>query len=152
MSKKCNSPAEFPALVVFLGVFFRKFAKKIEKCHSDGSHYCRQDRLRRKHIFEENQDCTWFNFSSDRCRCLEHGILENSNPERILIKKYRVIDNDFTPKLKFFNRNTDKETFSQSWIRKKDILELDFWLFIELFHTCLADENGRIFINNISGV
>ena len=28
MSKKCNSPGEFPGLVVFLAVFFRKFDKK----------------------------------------------------------------------------------------------------------------------------
>ena len=28
MSKKCNSPGEFPGLVVYLGVFFRKFDKK----------------------------------------------------------------------------------------------------------------------------
>ena len=28
MSKKCNSPGEFPGLVVFLAVFFRKFYKK----------------------------------------------------------------------------------------------------------------------------
>ena len=27
MSKKCNSPAEFPGLVVFLAVFFRNFDK-----------------------------------------------------------------------------------------------------------------------------
>ena len=26
--KKCNSPGDFPGLVVFLGVFFRKFVKK----------------------------------------------------------------------------------------------------------------------------
>ena len=28
ISKKCNSPVEFPGLVVFLAVFFRKFDKK----------------------------------------------------------------------------------------------------------------------------
>ena len=40
MSKKCNSPETFLVLVVFLGVFFRKFAKnrkkKIRKCNSPG--------------------------------------------------------------------------------------------------------------------
>ena len=37
MLKKCNSPGIFSVLVVFLGVFFRKFAKnrkKIPKCNS----------------------------------------------------------------------------------------------------------------------
>jgi len=39
MSKKCNSPGTFSVLVVFLSVFFRKFAKnrkKIRKCNSPG--------------------------------------------------------------------------------------------------------------------
>ena len=35
MTKKCNSQGIFPSLVVFLGVFFRKFAKKA-KCNSQG--------------------------------------------------------------------------------------------------------------------
>ena len=42
MSKKCNSPGLFSVLVVFLGVFFRKFAKngkKIPKCNSPGVKY-----------------------------------------------------------------------------------------------------------------
>jgi len=34
IQKKCNSPGEFPGLVVFLAVFFRKFDKKIAKCNS----------------------------------------------------------------------------------------------------------------------
>jgi len=33
MSKKCNNPGEFPALVVFLGVFFEKLSKT---CNSPG--------------------------------------------------------------------------------------------------------------------
>ena len=36
MSKKCNSPGEFPGLVVFLAVFVRKFYKKITQCNSPG--------------------------------------------------------------------------------------------------------------------
>ena len=31
MSKKCNSPGIFSVLIVFLGVFFRKFAKNRKK-------------------------------------------------------------------------------------------------------------------------
>mgnify|MGYP000024605984 CR=1 FL=1 len=34
--KKRNSPGIFSGLVVFLGVFFRKFVKKIAKCNSPG--------------------------------------------------------------------------------------------------------------------
>ena len=30
MSKNCNSPWEFPGLVVFLAAFFRKFDKKLQ--------------------------------------------------------------------------------------------------------------------------
>jgi len=36
ISKKCNRSGEFPGLVVFLGVFFRNFDKKIAKCNSPG--------------------------------------------------------------------------------------------------------------------
>ena len=38
MSKKCNSLGIFSGLVVFLGVFFRKFAKKYQNVTGRG--YC----------------------------------------------------------------------------------------------------------------
>jgi len=37
--EKCNSPGIFSGLVVFLGVFFRKFGKNRKKSQS-GSEYC----------------------------------------------------------------------------------------------------------------